>query len=223
MKSIWKVSRLMAAEGVAALMFAPRAEATSIVVTPHFQTAVQGSTTVTVDIDVTGVSAIQPALFIGGASFDFDFDSTILQGTNAVLDPDGQIAQGMGIIGSGSFGAAGTSPFEAFFISAQDPALFTTQPDSFRLAELTFTALAPGLTNLTVVPIGVGQPLSDQFGIDITPGIVNGCLLVTAPAIASDAAADPCPNAAAVPEPATFGLLATGLAALVRRRKKSQK
>jgi PEP-CTERM motif-containing protein len=70
-----------------------------------------------------------------------------------------------------------------------------------------------------------GTFLSDADGFVLASGAVNGCVTVTPPNVPSSvdiAAAVPCGSAAAVPEPATFGLLATGFAMLARRRRKPQ-
>jgi hypothetical protein len=227
MKSIRKMAGL-ALVGIVALMFAPRAEATSIVVTPHSQTVIAGSPFV-VDIDVTGVAAISP-LLVGGASFNLAFDDTILTGQSFTLDPDGVMSNlANPIIDGGSgFGPGGASAFSAFFIASYDALSLPAQPDTFRLATLTFLGKTPGFSNLTLQFVPVGAPLSDQNGIDLPAIAVNGCVLVTPQEVPSvvnnvDAVAvDPCPNAAAVPEPATFGLLAGGLAMLARRRRKPQ-
>jgi hypothetical protein len=211
MKSIRKVTRFLALAALAALLFVPRAEATSIVVTPHSQTVGLNST-VTVDIDA---SAFLPNV-VGGASFDLSFNNTILQGVKAVIDPLGMLGANSGELGTG-FGAG---VYDSFFISLLPKGGLPAQSDPFPLVELTFKAIGTGLSplNLSVVPAGAF--LSDDGGFVIPSGAVNGCVAVTGPN--NITAVDPCAAAAAVPEPATFGLLATGLAALVRRRRKTQ-
>jgi len=215
--------------GAAALFLAARAEATPIVsVQPHFQTANVGDT-VSVDIDVSGLTTNA----VGGVSFLLSYDNSILKGSSFTLDPDAKMGFALNPaandFGSG-FGAGGSSPFEAFFLadaSLNNAALLGLQGTGFRLATVNFSAIGTGLSPLTLtVEPTQGVFLSDANGFTITANPANGCVQVNPRIVITsvdggDVAVDPC-GVAAVPEPATFGLLATGLAALARRRRKTQ-
>jgi PEP-CTERM motif len=180
------------------------------------------------DIIVSGLTDA-----VGGASFFVSFDSSILQGTSFTLDPDNKMGFALNPLlndfGSG-FGGGGSSPFEAFFLadaSLDSTALAGLQGAGFRLAHLQFKALTAGTSALALsFEPTVGAFLSDGLGNVMNSTAVNGCVVVANREIITDAAVaapnDPC-STAAVPEPATFGLLATGFAALVRARRKSKK
>ncbi len=227
MKSIRSAMRFLVLAGIAGAFFASRVEATPIIsVSPSTQNATVGDS-VAVDILVSG---IDPGTAVGGVSFDLSFNSAILQGVSFSLDPDFKMSDALDPILdlSGGFTGGSNSPLDVFFTAGLDPAVLPgLQGTGFRVATVKFDAVGAGLSalNLSVVPVG-GIFLSGADGTtDLGAVAVNGSVCVTTPVITSvDTAApnDPC-AVAAVPEPATFGLLATGLAALARRRRKNQK
>ena len=225
MKSIRNVMGLLVAAAVAVVLAAPRVEATPVIsVSPALQGAFVGDT-VSADIIVSGLTTDA----VGGVSFLLSFDSTILKGTGFTLDPDNKMGfalnPALNDFGSG-FSAGGTSPFEAFFladVSLDNTALLALQGTGFRLAHVQFSAVAAGTSALALsFEPAVGAFLSDANGNVLLSSAVNGCVVVSNRNDNGSSAVDPC-SVAAVPEPATFGLLATGLAALVRRRRKAQK
>jgi PEP-CTERM motif-containing protein len=221
MKTIRNVTRLVGLAVVAALMFVPRAGATTISITPPAVSTTQGSS-FSVDVIVSGLTTTA----VGGASFLVSFDDSLIKGTTFTLDPDSKMG-GASILDFGSgFTGAGNSPFEAFFIAdatLDNTALLALQGSGFRLATLNFNAVAVGTTglNLSFEPL-VGAFLSNADGFVLPADSANACVTVNPRDANLPAAAVPC-GVAAVPEPATFGLLATGLATvLARRRRKSQ-
>lgn len=224
MKSIRNLMGFVVAAVVAGVLAAPRAEATPVIsVVPALQGAFVGDT-VSADILVSGLTTDA----VGGVSFLLSFDSSILKGTSFTLDPDAKMGfalnPGLNDFGSG-FSAGGTSPFEAFFLadaSLDNTALLSLQGAGFRLAHVEFSALTAGTSALALsFEPTVGAFLSDANGNVLLSSAVNGCVVVANRDVITDnaAVADPC-AVAAVPEPATFGLFATGIAALVRARRK---
>ena len=220
--SIRKVTRIMVLAVLAAVVLVGRAQASTITLVPQNQDVTLGSN-FAVDIMINGLVNQS----VGGASLTLSYDPSVLAGTGFTLDPDAKMGfaldPGSNDFGSG-FGAGGTSPFTAFFLadaSLDDTALQGLQGASFRLATINFTAIGLGFSPLTfgLEPnSGISTFLSDATGQNpVVADAVNGSVCV------GDVAgvAGNC-NVAAVPEPGTFALIGTGIAALVRRRRKAQ-
>jgi hypothetical protein len=174
---------------------------------------------VSADIVISGLGVGEA---VGGASFTLSFVDTILQGVGfgAVIDPEVSAAEPNGNLGaeldlSFGFGPGGSSPLDVF-VTAEDfgapgpaddaSALAALQGAGFVLARVNFTALAAGISPLTLGDV----VLSNATGTSpINAQIVNGQFCVGA------SFAQQC---AAVPEPAAIALLATGLALAAARR-----
>ena len=219
MKSICKATRFLAVAGLAALLFASSAQATPIIsVSPSTQNSTVGST-VTADIIVSGLTTES----IGAVSFLLSFDHSILSGTGYTVDPDNVMGvaldPGFNDLSHG-FTSGGGSPLDVFYLAdlsfPNNASLLASEGSGFRLATVNFLAVGAGLSPLNLA-------ISPRTGVFFSN--FDG----TAPLVTTSANGDVCVGAAAgvpancstaaVPEPATFGLLATGVAALVRRRR----
>jgi hypothetical protein len=227
--SIRKVTRFLAVGILAAILLVGRAEAASISLLPNSQNVALGSN-FSVDVMVDGLVGQS----VGGASFLLSFDSSLLKGLSFTLDPNAKmgfaihpqendpVLNPLGNDYGSGFGVGGASPFEGFFtadISLNDAALQALQGTGFRLATLNFTAIGSGFSPLTlaVEPLQ-GVFLSDGGGLELPTQGISGSVCVGG---AAGGPNDAC-TVAAVPEPGTIALLGTGLAALVRRRRKAQ-
>jgi hypothetical protein len=203
MSSVTKVFRVLALAVMVAAAAVAQAEAATISISPASQTVAIGDT-VTADILVSGLAAGES---VGGLSLLLSFSEAILSGFSYVADPDAK----MGVAACGfcdfSFGFDGGSgsPLDLFFIA--DPALDhaalkALQGDSFRLATISFMAMANGLSGLNMSSV----VLSDATGVNQIPTTTaNGSVCVG--------------GVCNAPEPGLLSLLVAGLAAMgVRRR-----
>jgi hypothetical protein len=190
---------------VMTLAFGVRAEAIPIVsVVPSNSGNHVIGDKITVDLVVSNLGG-EP---IGGFFVTLDFIDTIVTGFSYTNDPDDNFSNDLdlscgfhplgGACGGGppNGGPNGLSFLDLFFVG--DP---NAQGDSFRLATITFEAIANGISPLILDVI-----LSDETGLnDIEPNINNGRICV----------GGPCPVA---PEPGTLALLGAALAGFGVRR-----
>lgn len=188
------------------------AHAAVISVVPPAQDANVGDT-VTADILV----ALGLNEAVGGVSLLLSFDPSVLTGLDFVNDPDG--AMGVALDPFNDFGSAfaagGGSPLELFFLADVSLPTFADlkplQGAGFRLATVSFTALAPGLSplSLSVVPVA-GRFLSDAAGNELAAQAIPGSVCVGGAAACVVQA----------PEPGTLSLLGLGAAALIAGRRR---
>ncbi len=210
-------SRVMRVLALAVLLVAASAiqtEALPIVsVSPATQTVPLGP--VSIDILVSGLGPLEE---VGGFSLLLSFDDSILSGDSFVNDPDAKMGAGTDF----SFGFLPGGILDLFYIAEDfiplgpgpedDAALKALQGDGFTLATINFTAIAEGTSklNLSVIAPG-GTILSDAQGFDLPAQAVNGSVCVSNS------------GACAVPEPASFSLIATAIGALVVQRRRNRR
>jgi hypothetical protein len=215
MKSAQMVKRVLAAAILAVVWIAQPAQAATIRIDPVTQGANVGDT-VTADILVD----LGPNEAVGGVSLLLSFNSAILKGTGFTQDPDAKMGFALDPVsndfGSG-FGAGGASPLDLFFLSDISLPTFADlkplQGTGFRVATVSFLALTPGLSPLTISAERAGGGLlSDALGnaLLITQ-VGNGSVCV---------AGDTCVQQSPIPEPATLSLIGTGIGVLVARRRR---
>lgn len=209
MTNIKRMMRVLALTMLVVAGSVAQAGAALITISPATQTVPLGP--VSVDILVGGLTLTEA---VGGFSLILSFDNTILSGSSYTNDPDSKM--GVGTEFSGGFGAWGPGTLDLFYIAQDfaplgpgledDVALKLLQGAGFRLATVNFSAIANGLSALTlsfVVPGGTF--LSDAQGGVLQAQASNGQVCVGAA----------CP--VGVPEPTTISLLGIGLGALVLR------
>ncbi len=172
--------------------------------TPASQTVPNGSS-VTADLIVSGLGDFSaPSL----STFDVQigYDPTILAATGGTIgDPvngDQLDLSGFGTINAIDTSILGTTePYEISFDFPSE--LDTLQLGSFTLASLTFNALTPGTSPLTIASMVLG----DSNGDPLSAEIQNASVTISSPSTS-------------VPEPPTVPLIGLGLlvmACLVRR------
>jgi hypothetical protein len=216
MTSIRKAVRFLAVAVLVGAAFVAKSEGAIISVLPSTQTIAPGGTA-SVDIVLSGLAAGET---VGGFSLLLSFNNTILGVPESfVNNPDNKMGALPLDISPGFAGGV----LSLFYLADQvisEPALKALEGTGFRLARVSFTGLAEGLSPLTlsISPL-TGVFLSDYSGLGVVPATaVNGSVCVDNPSTAGD----PCATQGGViPEPATFALLGAGILALgVQRRRK---
>jgi len=205
MTSVYKVFRSLTVALALTAGIAAQAEAAIISISPVSQNANIGDT-VTADIIVSGLAADES---VGAAFFELLFNDGILSGLGYIVDPDDKM--GAEIDASFGFTGGAGSPLDVYFSAEAlgHATLKGLQDDGFRLATVTFTAIANGLSGLTLSATTVGAGgafLSDADGVTISAQAVNGSVCV----------GGVCPTA---PEPGLIALLGAGLSAFAVRRR----
>ena len=204
---IQKILRTLALAAIVAVGIGGTAEAIPIVsVTPSHTDASVGDS-VSVDIVVSGLAAGER---VGGFSFLLAFDSSILKGTAYTVDPDSKMSPGFELPPVG-FGAGGASPLETFYVAAAGADL-SGQGTGFRLATVTFSAIAAGLSKLTLINPDGAVVLSDSRGQELPSDLSPGEVCVGGP--------NACVRGG--PEPGLLALLGAGATALAIRRRRTQ-
>ena len=192
-----KTSTITKTLGLLALLGSSASMAASVWVTASTLTPIVGQNfTMTISADV-------PNTFAG--TMDLSFDPTKVA----------FVQNGLGVLGglNASVGIApwlliknSTADVTPTVLNVEQPNTTGPNPGVYQIATLVFTALAEGAANITLSDdLGVTSGWFDDTNFEYIPlsgGYVNANVVV-----------------APVPAPATLGLLATGIAGLVLRRK----
>lgn len=211
MNNIGRNLRTAVALALAAAGYVGAAQAAPVVsISPVSQDIAAVGGTASVDIVVSGLT--QPDEAIGGYWLQLDFDSLLLEVTSFAVDPDGGMGAYDPLNDFSSDLGGGTLELNYLAdlaLSQADAALL--QGNSFRLATVTFTGVAVGLSPLTLTMLD----LSDFDGLSLVDtSSRNGSICVGGNCVVT------------VPEPGTYGLagialLAAGLAGRTRRRQET--
>ncbi len=209
MSNVQKMFRILALAVLVGAAVVAQTEAAVITISPVTQDANVGDV-VNADILVSGLTATES---VGGVSLLLSFDDAILSGLSFIVDPDaamGTAACGFCDFSFGFTGAAG-SPLDLFFISdpaLDDAGLKALQGTGFRLATVSFTATANGLSPLSLSTAGIF--LSDATGqIEVPASVRGGSVCVGGNCTA--------------PEPGLLTLLGAGLSAIAVRRRRTRR
>jgi len=190
-----KGNRIAGLVGLALLLVAGRADAVSIGVIPS-DTLVSTGELFTVDVIVSGLGA-GAAPTISSFDLDLSFESpelafvSIAFGTG--LGTGAQVLNSFSLQPGPALDVAGASLLSSATLDANQPA-------SFLLATITFQAGAAGEVALAITEAVLADTSNVPGGNQIPVDSLGGA------------------NVTVVPEPGTLALLATGLAALARRR-----
>ncbi|HUE86482.1 MAG TPA: PEP-CTERM sorting domain-containing protein [Vicinamibacterales bacterium] len=200
MRRTYKVMRILAlAVMMAAGVAADGVAAPIVSISPSSQTAMVGDA-VSADIVVSGLT--DPT---GGFYLLLAFDDTILSGDSYVADPDGKLGPDAFDL---SFGFVGGT-LDLFYSADIDwdaAMLAAAQGTGFKLATVTFLAIASGVSPLTLLDAELST--ADGTGL-LASQSVNGRVCV----------GGPCP----VPEPGLLVLMATGAAVFAVRRRATRR
>ncbi|HQR12103.1 MAG TPA: PEP-CTERM sorting domain-containing protein [Casimicrobiaceae bacterium] len=205
MKTISRTLHMLAALGLAAGVLMSPAMATPIVsISPVNQTIGVGGTA-TIDIIVSGLT--DPT---GGFSLILNYNNAILSGLSFANDPDVKMGAAPLDLSAG-FTGIGVLHLDLFFVAdagMTEADLAASEGSGFRLATVSFTGLADGLSPLSLADV----VLSNWDGTATLDGVEtrNGQVCVSSTGA-------PCST---VPEPGSILLVATALGALAIRRRR---
>jgi hypothetical protein len=181
---------------------AARAESAIITIVPSSQTVASGAN-VSIDIVLSGLTGTEA---VGSFDFDLLFNTAVLSGTSATVDPGNAFQESPGGYEIFSFAGGNGSPLTvnaAADFGCDFACLKALQGSGFTLATVNFLATAgSGITNLTFQNVAI---FADDGITPIATQAGSGSVCVGA-------------VCNVVPEPASFGLLALGLAAAFARR-----
>jgi hypothetical protein len=205
MTSVNKLFRILTVALALTGAVVAQTEAAIISVSPVSQGGNIGDS-ITADIIVSGLAADES---VGGVSFLLSFNDSVLSGTSFVIDPDDKMGAELDL-SFGFTGGAG-SPLDVFFLAdvlLDHDDLKALQGAGFRVATITFQAMANGFSGLVLSATGLsGEFLSNADGLTPIPTqAVNGSVCI----------GGTCPVA---PEPGLIALLGAGLSAIAVRRR----